>query len=75
MEGMQICEVGETAAQMYGKVRGLGEGWKGLWEWGFLFLNRFHGGGPWGRSSFTGDSRRYVQIVSRYRHLSPQGLL
>jgi len=46
---------------------------KGALEMGLLPLKRLRGRG--GGSFFTGDSGRYVQIVSGYGHLSPQGLL
>jgi len=46
---------------------------KGALGIGLLSLKRLHGGGL-GGSSFPGDPRRYVQIVSGYGHLSPGNL-
>jgi len=47
---------------------------KGVLGMEHLSLKRLHGGGlRW--SSFTEDPGIYVKKVSRYRHLSPWGLL
>jgi len=49
---------------------------KGALGMGLLYLKRLRGRGfGGGGGSFTGDPGRYVQIVSGYGHLSPQGLL
>jgi len=46
---------------------------KGTLGMGLLSLKRLSGGGL-GGSSFPGDPGGYVQIVSRYGHLSPGNL-